>query len=408
MQRMFWLIDNTEIALSESNSRRFNLVVVMLALLLSCIAENGQANDEVFFDGPISENRSAVNDLVRLTIQNGKITVRRDWKNQSFTENQDETAAKIQNLIKQGMNAARAEQLIRRVQRNKGSNPLSALFNRISGTAPKMSSRSSVSSRQISAEFATLSLKARLLSSESTFELFVQEVNAPKRKFVLRQNKQFLFQYSGDEFDFILNQFPDGKVRFTVSRNGNSELYESNSYDLLISKHSDIVRKTLLPVFEHLGIGLPLTSDNHLVKDAVRMRLIRLQQQSHHEFQAVISMLDSDEFSQREKATRQLRNELEKWLPQIETELQNPRSAEVRYRLLALLRGNNVKSEIDTIIDENQLLESTEYLVNLFDGSNEQQSVAIASQLEQLTGHRKENSTGWKNWFNSKKKNASK
>ena len=118
MQRMFWLIDNTELALSESNSRRFNLVVVMLALLLSCIAENGQANDEVFFDGPISETRSAVNDLVRLTIQNGKITVRRDWKNQSFTENQDETAAKIQNLIKQGMNAARAEQLIRRVQRN--------------------------------------------------------------------------------------------------------------------------------------------------------------------------------------------------------------------------------------------------------------------------------------------------
>lgn len=376
------------------------LPIVWVGMFVFC--SQTTTADEAFSNGPINARRTPVNQLIRLKLLEGKITVRRDWKSETFSEQQDELDRRVKNLVAKGMDDATAERLARRGFRSRQLNPLAKLFSDVAGTERQMSARTNATTTQIRAEFATQTVRAKILQNESAFEFSLTETIEPKRMFSIKQNHQFQFRYAGRDFDIVLQQLTDQSVRLSIKRGEQANVYNADGYEALMQKHPQAVKAELIPVFEHLGIGLPLTIESMLVKNAVRQRLVGIHSLSNHEFLELLSRLDSKDFNLRESATTQLQEERDKWAPLIKKELSKQNSAEVRYRLRSVLRGGLSKSDIDGIIDDKQLLESAAYLVSLLHGSDKQQFTAISLQLEKLTGHRANSTREWKAWLKNR------
>ena len=372
--------------------------MLSLAMALVLFTVQGKAYDDEFENGPISERRAIINKLIRLKMDDGKLVIKQDWQSSTFLQKQDEMDEKVNRLVQQqGMDAATAQTLVRKAMRSsRNSHPLTEAFNKIVGSDRAISGRTSNSSKHVRSEYSTNNILAKLrFTVPATIEMSFHEKTGPKRKCTVQQNDDFLFEYAGADFLIKLAQKPDKSIELILKNGDESNTYTGEDYEDLVNQHTDVIKNELLPIFHHIGIGIPLTSDSKLVKDAVRLRLIGIHGSSAREFKKLVAKLDSDYFEQREEANRILMDDLEKWRNQIEIELSKRLSPEVRYRLTALIKGNQSENEVDQIIKNQELLNSADYLTTLFDGANEQQTGAINRQLQQLTGH---NVQGFKAW----------
>jgi hypothetical protein len=167
-----------------------------------------------------------------------------------------------------------------------------------------------------------------------------------------------------------------------------------------VNDNPQAANKILFPLFQHLGIQMPMDEmAPHVFKFAL-VRLEQIQNIDEEEVQQLINDLDSDSYKIRKTASEKLAEGFVRWSAQIEKYLKDESlTLEVKSRLneIASERG---KSEMDKLLADQKLLESPKFLIKTFDVANDEQKNLVADQLEKVTGQNHGTDLdAWKNWL---------
>ena len=227
-----------------------------------------------FGDGVLEEVADKMERLLELEWKGDSIGLKRDWdkkKKKKAAKNDEDQELKeaIESLIEKGVPEADAERMAKRMN---GRRPLGGMgFDRErSGVEeaffeiPKrnggMSSGSGGNGARRRVHFSTGDLSGIGILATDDIRFEFTENDASERSFELRDtgDGKVEFTFSYGQFFLRFLQTKKGKTQLIVIDKDRAEVYVADTFADFVQEHSRPAKKILFPLFERLGIKMPL------------------------------------------------------------------------------------------------------------------------------------------------------
>jgi hypothetical protein len=219
----------------------------------------------------------------------------------------------------------------------------------------------------MSADQVTMLLRTNLMEATLRYS-----PNRFQFDFVENQLRASMLRVREDsESGLYIGFLGDTLFRFKQSAKGNVTILEATDEDTFrfqaptfaefYRSHVDYCEFRLLPLLDHLGIGLPLSRHDSRVIQCVIAQLRTLSRHGSTDIAHLIEQLGSDEYSQREQAAMALRDGIGFYAPELRTALDKQLSMEARMRIQSLLRDAEMDSSKEVVLAL-ALLDDIEYL----------------------------------------------
>ena len=263
-----------------------DLKILVAVLWLSCsvaLVSSGQTQEQTvdrtdFGDGALEEVSGAMERLLQLEWNGQNLELKRDWdgspkkKENKEADKNDELEKAIEKLVERGVPEAQAKQMAATMVENgnaRGGRRNFHFGSKRSGVEKifyaiqsKFGSGSSGSSgngvrQQLTFSNKSLSGVAVIGKDDVSFEF---SESAKERGFEISDDGkgQFKFEFSFDNLFIRLLQSKTGKTQLIWISNDQVEVYVGDSFSNFQKRNSKVVDKMLFPLFEQLGIKLPL------------------------------------------------------------------------------------------------------------------------------------------------------
>ena len=249
-------------------------------------------------------------------------------------------------------------------------------------------------------------IQGELKVDDESIKLSLREKNEPGREITISDDGRgkFSLGYYGAGFELNIQQYGSGKIDIKRKIDGKSDEFSASNYSELQEKHLVFVKNWMIPTLEHSGFVMPLAKSDIVVKKAVLAKLTSIDQRSLEQFDSLMDELASDDFRIREQATGMIEQNLDRWLDLIKQALLSDElSPEVYHRLNFIVSNSSKNDPVEELILAENLLNSPEYLIELFGLASPQESEAINNQLQRLTGKKFTKPEEWKKAELSKK-----
>lgn len=364
-----------------------------------------------FADGPMQLRSDAIGNLVRMNVKGKVLTLDRQWDQEDKTEEkEDQLDIEAKKLMARGFDARIADQLARQRMGTmlKSSHPIAKEFDKLKFAGGSSSAGVSISNKRMVSHFSNRIMRAKIEVDDSRIVLNIKENEEPKREVIVSDNDSgvFVVEYSGEDFSVELKQKADGSIQLSRVRGDKQDVFKASSYIALRKENPKVINQWLVPLLQHIGFTIPIVSDDEPVQRAVLNKLVGMRSRSMKDFEQLVRDLDSDQFRTREDASAKLAAQATVWQDAIVAKLKSGKlSVEARIRLRNVLAEEKSNNPIDDLIESQDLLNSVDYLVDLFPIANEQEKTAISKQLEQITNHTEPSPEAWLVWLNNKSKN---
>ena len=273
-----------------SESSRALLFISCLCLAL-CSFNNASAQDENrlsareenkaptpekigrpdFGDGAFEEVADKMERLLELEWKGDSIGLKRSWdkkKKSSGDEEDQELKEEIEALIEKGIPEAQAERVANLRGRpfrgmgfdRKRSGVEEAFFAIPKRNGGMSSSGSGGNGARRRVHFSTGDLSGIGILATDDIRFEFTENDASERSFELRDTGdgkvQFTFSY--DQFFLRFMQTKNGKTQLAVIDKDRVEVYVADTFADFVQEHSKPAKKILFPLFEQIGIKMPL------------------------------------------------------------------------------------------------------------------------------------------------------
>jgi len=273
--------------MSESNRALLFISCLCLAL---CSFNNASAQDENrlsareenkapapekigrpdFGDGAFEEVADKMERLLELEWKGDSIGLKRSWdkkKKASGDEEDQELKEEIEALIEKGIPEAQAERManlrgrpFRGMGFDRKRSGVEEAFFEIPKRNGGMSSGSGGNGARRRVHFSTGDLSGIGILATDDIRFEFTENDASERSFELRDTGdgkvQFTFSYG--QFFLRLQQTKKGKTQLAVIDKGRAEVYVADTFADFVQEHSKPAKKILFPLFEQIGIKMPL------------------------------------------------------------------------------------------------------------------------------------------------------
>ena len=229
-----------------------------------------------FGDGVFEEVADKMERLLELEWKGDSIGLKRDWdkkkkKKASGDEEDQELKEEIEALIEKGIPEAQAERVAKlrgRAFRGMGFDRERSGVEKTFFAIPKrnggMSSGSGGSGARRRVHFSTGDLSGIGMLANDDVHFEFTENDAAERSFELRDTGdgkvQFTFSY--DQFFLRFMQTKNGKTQLAVIDKDRAEVYVADTFADFVQEHSKPTKKILFPLFEQIGIKMPLDKMN--------------------------------------------------------------------------------------------------------------------------------------------------
>ena len=228
-----------------------------------------------FGDGTLEEVSAEMAKLLQLKWNGQNLALDRDWvKNSKKKKDDEEFDEAIEEMIDRGLPEAQAKRLAERLKkngqldlrRNLGIGGLTpkGLQKAFSAIARKAGSNSSGASgggevRHIRFSGQALFGHAVITSDDLKFE-FTEATK--ERSFEIAESKKgrFRFEFSYDDLFIRLLQSKTGKTQLIWITGDKAEVFVGDSFSNFRKRNPQVVDELLFPLFERLGIALPLSA----------------------------------------------------------------------------------------------------------------------------------------------------
>ena len=244
---------------------------------------DGQARKQTivkpnFGDGALEEVSAEMAKLLQLKWNGKNLALDRDWdkdsekKKKSEDQDDDDVNDAVEEMINRGLPVRQADRLAEKLAKNgpflrarmgfklapKG---LQKAFSTIAWKAGSNSSGASGSGDERRIRFGgqTLSGHAVITSDDLKFE-FTEATK--ERSFEIAESRKgrFRFEFSYDDLFIRLLQSKTGKTQLIWITGDKAEVFVGDSFSNFRKRNPQVVDELLFPLFERLGIALPLSA----------------------------------------------------------------------------------------------------------------------------------------------------
>jgi hypothetical protein len=278
------------------------------------------------------------------------------------------------------------------------------VFQEIESAAGSNSARSSMGGDSHSSSFSGGKITGRLEVRGEAISVSLREEAAPNRTLELSDDGAGAWRIlatdpSGDLV--LLNQTPKGAVSVAAVLGGKPVAASGASYLDFYRQNRDLADGRILPVLRHLGADLKVSRQTPAVRAAARSRLTPLSEADTQHAAQLLKDLDNDSFEVREKATKELNDNYDRFQSLIEAKAKAPGlTPEVTDRLRKTAAAHPDAGAANQVIDALNLLDDPGFLAELFEGASDAQKAALAARLERLTGQKLgTDAAAWQNWL---------
>lgn len=392
-----------------------NLVAALFLILSISLTGPTSAQDNTpqldFGSGALEEAAPEVEKLLQLAWDGDNLTLKRDWDqrlNKGNKKPADELKEMIKELVQKGVPEVHAAQLAEHTIAGVGGKK-SEVEKAFFAVGSKFGLRSSGSSgggnrRKIHFSNESLSGTANLSPDRVRFEF--AETHGQQRSFELTENEQgkLKIEFQFDEQLLRFLQIKDGKTQLICITSEKTVAYVGDSFSDFAKRNPLATEQLLLPLLDRLGIKKPIDQTD---PDVLSVAIHRLQSQAAtdpEKLERLLKDLDSDNYQARTKASEELSGGYEEWSARIKEYSTNTKlSLEARFRLKEIIEKNS-SSPIGTLINDQNLLESPEFLIAALEFADDQKKTLVVKQLEKVT----KQSFGtdieaWKTWVKKNK-----
>ena len=402
-----------------SKANRVLLFASCLCLaLFSCDKATAQekTGSPDFGDGTLEKVADKMERLLELEWNGEGIALKRDWdkkkkKKADGNDKDQELKEAVEALIEQGVPEAQAKKMAKQMnahgrfggmrfhQQRPG---VEKAFFAIPSQFGGMSRGSSGSGERRRLSFSTSDLSGIAMLANDDVRFAFEENGSSERSFELRDTGdgkvQFTFAY--DQFFLRFLQTQKGATQLIWVNKDQVKVYTGDTFADFIQKNPAPTKQLLFPLLDRLGVKMPLDKMDPRLLSAVIARLERMHANEDEKVKQLVKDLDSDSFKTRKTASEELANGYQQWSDQIAKYASDSSlSPEGRTRLKEII-GSNDKSEIEQFMDDQNLLESTPYLVKLLEVADDKQKALVAEQLKQVTGEEfGEDLEAWTQWL---------
>ena len=287
------------------------------------------------------------------------------------------------------------------------ADPISKLFSNVRKSGGMRSSSTSVSGGRKTMKSAGADLSCEVSLAGDRFELRVDEVSDPGRTLDVRCAEGTRILLTGKNTLAMLNQTDVGIMGVLID--GEKVISDSASDYYVLSKKNPELHDKLSALFRHAGVDLPLAVSEPAVKRVALRMLGSLYSTDVTGLSKLIEQLDAAEFSTREEASK----EIEALFPNFEGAIlkkleSDELSIEARNRLKIIVKRTEDAQAGDRRAEDcvkaNKLLDSTGYLIGLFEIADEQSRLILIRHLTKTTNQNfGDDSQKWQQWWRENK-----
>jgi hypothetical protein len=265
-----------------------------------------------------------------------------------------------------------------------GQNNLSRLFHAMQEGQQASRSSSGGANGHNHLSMRTEQMEARLSTTPDSFSFDFSENDDRATILRVREDKAKGLSIStlGD-VTFRFRQAPDGAIDVVELAGDETLRFKAPSFADLYRENVEFCELRLLPLLDHLGLTLPMSRLDDQVIRCVIAELQALQQRRPDNAQALIQQLGSEQYAQREEATRQLKDDLAFYAPALRAALDEPLSIEARMRIRSLLQDAK-PSQTEEMVVALKLLDDVEYLKVVQQRCAGDDQQLVASRIEAL------------------------
>lgn len=286
------------------------------------------------------------------------------------------------------------------------ADPISKLFANVRKSGGMRSSSTTVSGGRKTMTTFGADLSCQINLAGDQFELRIHEFSGPGRNLEVRCAEGTRILLTGKNTLAMLNQTDVGIMGVLID--GEKVISDSASDYYVLSKTNPELHEKLSAIFRHAGVDLPLGVEEPAVKRVALRMLGSLYSTDLTKLSVLIEQLDAAEFSAREEASK----EIEALFPKFEGAVlkmleSNELSIEARNRLKIIVERTEEAQAGDRRAEDcvkaNRLLESTGYLIDLFEIADEQSRPLLVRHLTQTTNQNfGDDFQKWKQWWREK------
>ena len=286
------------------------------------------------------------------------------------------------------------------------ADPISKLFANVRKSGGMRSSSTTVSGGRKTMTTFGADLSCQINLAGDQFELRIHEFSGPGRNLEVRRAEGTRILLTGKNTLAMLNQTDVGIMGVLID--GEKVISDSASDYYVLSKTNPELHEKLSAIFRHAGVDLPLGVEEPAVKRVALRMLGSLYSTDLTKLSVLIEQLDAAEFSAREEASK----EIEALFPKFEGAVlkmleSNELSIEARNRLKIIVERTEEAQAGDRRAEDcvkaNRLLESTGYLIDLFEIADEQSRPLLVRHLTQTTNQNfGDDFQKWKQWWREK------
>lgn len=375
----------------------------------NCFAQQQQIRRPDFGVGPLEEVAEEVGGLLQLQWKDQNIALKRDWdERKKKVEKDEELEGAIEKLVEGGVDERRLRILTGRALGNpfgkERTGVEEAFFKIQSGLGGGGSSSSGGSGMRKGLSFSTRGLSGRASLDGDDVRFSFTETEESERNFEFRDNTngKLHFMFSYDQLFIRFIQSEEGSTQLIWVEGDKVNAYVGRTFSDFVNENPQAANKLLFPLFQQLGIQIPMDKTDPHVLNSALTRLEQMQIIDEEEVKQLIKDLGSDSYETRKTASEKLAEGFDRWSAQIEKSLKDESLTFEAKARLKEIASDNVKSETDMLLTGQKLMESPEFLIGLFEVATDEQKTFVADQLEKVTGQNHGTDLGaWKEWLST-------
>lgn len=372
---------------AHKSDRRFVCIGSMLLSLMFFSSSVGQSVPSLKFEkSPLNDISREIGNLIRLQWAGDNIEFSQDWPEideQTLLEKQ------IQAMVDRGWDRERAERLTSRRAgfgfRNK--HPLDKQFHVVVATMGTSTGGGGGNGYR-HYDFTNKQVAGSMERHDDEFELEFRDATSFDQRFILRDpdGKSLSFLYIDKNLTIDFRQLDSGQVRLAVIED-EPHMFVAQNYRSLVNDQPEVVNQLLSPLFTHLGIIEPYTSQSPEILNALMNQLVAQSDSDNIKVGELVEAIDSTrEKRERDAALQQLADGFDFWKASIESFSTNEVISEETRRMLKELIAAAPDHRARTFIKQNGLMKQPKVFIGLLsDRKKGTDNQLIIEHLQSLT-----------------------
>lgn len=370
--------------------RRLLVLYCLFSLLFASPGNCQEQLIEVSKESLLSKSSEQMANLIRLTVNDGRLSILKNWDKKEARANVSETResrleALTKEYVEHGMDEKRARDIAEIKLKRERATGIALDFEALADSIPRVNSRgrSSGGRGTVSCKFSgDVQGSLNEQGGNRTFQFL--EAKSGLEFMLVDSNKRFILRVFADVGLLELRQNKD-RIRIVSTVGEKPLVISAPNYQQLVADNPEFINDVLVPLLKNFGLDKPMSFGNERVAE-VGLEILKANQSDEMEVLSLLQQLGDDSLKDRELAYEALSKGYYKWFGIIEKNRSEFEYDQLsKSKLVKILNASPGTAEQD-FLHSVDILDNPRTLLELLKVTSRNDAAVVMERLKSVTG----------------------